>query len=131
VREPPAIPQETCSRSPFRSSIAFFGDDLREFPGGRTKDGRSDGVDSDLPRPAVATLDQDHKSKQRQTMLRENIGSEFWPHLIRTCGYALFIHRASGATTDVAQIPAPKLQVDNELAPQLPRLMAGWIRFAL
>jgi hypothetical protein len=39
---------------------------LRELPGDHAEDGRADSVDSDLPRPAAATLDKDHKSKQRQ-----------------------------------------------------------------
>jgi hypothetical protein len=35
---------------------------LRELPGDHTEGGRADDVDTDLPQPAVATLDEDHKS---------------------------------------------------------------------
>jgi hypothetical protein len=46
--------------------LSAFAADLRELPGDNSQHRRTNGIDSDLPDPAVAALHEDDKSEQRQ-----------------------------------------------------------------
>ena len=48
--------------------------DLRELPGDNSEHRRADGVDNDLPDPAVAALHEDDKSEQRQDYAERKYG---------------------------------------------------------